>query len=171
MRICVFVVISLISLSLFTDVLSRRTVPLCQSLCCGHAVRAYSTSFSETGFPPSSSHFSFLSSSPAAATPPWGRSVCRRDALDGFFAVSWGILWFLIQLSSSIRRGSRHSPRSLTAMLGSDESHKMQDQHFSVILSNAQTPDILFISSNLALLFSPLILPFLFPPTPSFYFQ
>lgn len=56
-----------------------------------------------TGFPPSN----FF---------PWGQSVCRWEAVDGF----WGSLGFFIWLSLLI------SHWSLTGMLGYDESHKMQ---------------------------------------------
>lgn len=66
-----------------------------------------------------------LSSSSPVPTPPRSHSVCRRSALDGFRCeLRYSVISYLA--FSSFRCRSRHSPWSLTAMLGYDESHKMQ---------------------------------------------
>lgn len=66
-------------------------VSLCHSLCCGHAVRLYSTSFTETAFPPSSVFFLFLLSHCHSSL----RPLCMQTRQFWWF-LSWGILWFLI---------------------------------------------------------------------------
>lgn len=67
---------------------------LCHSFCCGHAVRAYSMSFTKTGFLSSVKLLLFL---PSLPTPLLLEATLYADeTLLMVFAVSWGILWFLI---------------------------------------------------------------------------
>lgn len=114
---------------------------------------------------------SLLSSSSPVPTPPRGHSVCRRDTLDGFCCeLSYSVISDLA--FSSFRWRSRHSPRSLTAMLGYDESHKMQRrptffchplryQNFRHSF-HLQQPCFVILSADSSLSL---------PPTHSLYFQ
>ncbi len=156
MHICVFVVISLISVSLFTELVLFF---LCHSLCWAcHLLRQ---TFLRQA--------SLLSSSSPVLTPPRGHSVCRRDALDGFCCeLRYSVIPDLA--FSSFTRRSRHSPWSLTAMLGYDESHKMQRRPtFFCHPLRLQT----FFSSPATLLCYSFhwFFPFFPPPTPSLYLQ
>lgn len=158
MHICVFVVISLISVSLFTELVLFF---LCHSLCSAcHLLRQ---AFLRQA--------SLLSSSSPVLTPPRGHSVCRQDALDGFCCeLRYSVISDLAL--SSFRRRSRHSPWSLTAMLGYDESHKMQRRptFFCHPLRHPnsrhpfhlQQPCFVILSTDSSLSF---------PPMPSLYFQ
>lgn len=96
---------------------------LCHTLCCiADKLCEHTTCHILTGFPPSSFSF-FLLFHRHSSSGPLGMQTRR----------SW---WFLLRdmrysvisdlAFSSFRRRSRHSPWSLTAMLGYDESHKMQ---------------------------------------------
>lgn len=131
----------------------------CLSLCCGHAVRVQHVSYWDK------ISLSSLSTPHPIPIPCQGHSVCRLDALDVFCCeLSWGILWFMIGLSAASDEQAGILPE---AMLGYDESHKMQIAFF-FFLSFSQTPktpDILFISGNLTVSFSPLVFPCLCPHT------
>lgn len=97
--------------------------PLCCSLCCGHAARAYSTSFTETAFLSTAKSLLFLPSLSVASTQ--GHHVCRRD-MQWFVAVSWSILWFLMQLSTASDQGAAVIPQAWQLCRGYDDSRKMR---------------------------------------------
>lgn len=124
-----FVVISFISVSLLTDALS-----VCFSFV-NHSLvdmlwEHNSMSFIAIDFLSSvKPFFLLLSSTTPILTPSQGQSVCREDALDGFlFLFCCKLRYSVISdlAFSGFRRRSHCSPRSLTAMLGYDKSHRTQ---------------------------------------------
>lgn len=170
MNICVCVVISLISLSLFTDVLSHivfffvihSVVDMLWEHTTCHLLR-------QAFFPLSSFYLFFLPSHPHFSSRPLGMQTRRSW---------WFLLWaevfcdFWFWLSAASDEGAAILPEAWQPCLGMMRATKCrEDWHFSVILLDTQTPDVLFIFSNLALLFSPLILPVLFAPRPPSIFS
>lgn len=166
MHICVFAVICLISVSFFSQMyfliavfffVSHSVVDMLWENTARHLLRQ--AFLRQASHPPSPSPI---------VTPRRGHSVCRQDALDGFCCeLSWGILWFMIWLSAA------SDEWSLTAMLGNDESHKMQRRSpffsdHSLRHPKLQTsfhlrqPYFVILSTDSSLSLS---------PTPSLYFQ
>lgn len=168
MNICVCVVIAHISLSLFTAVLSHivflfvidSVVDMLWEHRACHLLR-------QDFFPLSSFYSFFLPSHPDFSSRPLGMQTrCSW----------WFLLWaevfcdFWFWLSAASDEGAAIPPEAWQPCLGMMRATICrEDWHFSVILIDTQTPDVLFIFSNLALLFSPLILPVLFAPRPPLF--
>lgn len=138
MHICVFAVICLISVSFFsTDVLSHCGVFLCQSLCCGHAVREYSTSFTETGFPPSSLSSSFPLSHRHSSSGPLG-----MQTRCSWWFLLWAELRYSVIYDLAFSSFSRTKPDSHARKWWEPQNAEKIAIFFRSFSQTPKTPDI-----------------------------